>query len=681
MLLGNCFTFAYTYNASTGMLETYEYPSGYKLKYLYDSRGNQHEVRTADAANTLLWKANAENQRGQLTQATMGNGTITDYEWDTYGFPQRNKVSKGTSSILQNLTFSFNSVTGNLNARSDAKRNILETFGYDNLLKDRLTYWSATGGAAKTMTYEANGNILKKTDVSTANTGYIYEGPKPHAVTKVVSPTAAFIEQNQLQNITYTPFNKIESISQPGFGSYVRLDFTYGPDNERRKTFLYKTSSPVTPYETRYYFDDFEVRELYHKSLTEKIHYLYGPDGMFGIYMLEGGYQEYYYIHKDYLGSLTAISDAAGNLVESLSYDPWGRRRNPNNWNDYNVTSTLFDRGFTGHEHLPQFGLINMNGRVYDPFLARFLSPDPKIGNPENGQNFNRYSYALNNPFKYTDPDGENPLIIAAALVGGGLNMISNWQNISKNPWSAIGYFASGAVGGIVAISNPHLGGTIAATGNVATDIAFGNIPDFKKPMDVIQYVGFKALDGLGAASAPKIARSVLNASWLSRNSYKMGGVQYELLAESADEIAYTANISSEVTVLAQKTYTFDGVANSALKIGKNVIAGADEIGNAAKSVTNLVYQGVDKTGVVRYVGITEREAVVRFGEHLSSGTAKSFLRYEVVPGATNLSRTGARVWEQTLINQYGLQKNGGLLLNKINSIAPKNWWQHGINL
>ena len=389
------------------MLETYEYPSGYKLKYLYDSRGNQHEVRTADAANTLLWKANAENQRGQLTQATMGNGTITDYEWDTYGFPQRNKVSKGTSSILQNLTFSFNSVTGNLNARSDAKRNILETFGYDNLLKDRLTYWSATGGAAKTMTYEANGNILKKTDVSTANTGYIYEGPKPHAVTKVVSPTAAFIEQNQLQNITYTPFNKIESISQPGFGSYVRLDFTYGPDNERRKTFLYKTSSPVTPYETRYYFDDFEVRELYHKSLTEKIHYLYGPDGMFGICMFDGGYQEIYFIHKDYLGSLTAISDATGNLVESLSYDPWGRRRNADDWNDYNVTSTLFDRGFTGHEHLPQFGLINMNGRVYDPFLARFLSPDPFVQAPDYSQNFNRYSYCVNNPLKYTDPSGE----------------------------------------------------------------------------------------------------------------------------------------------------------------------------------------------------------------------------------------------------------------------------------
>ncbi len=45
----------------------------------------------------------------------------------------------------------------------------------------------------------------------------------------------------------------------------------------------------------------------------------------------------------------------------------------------------------------------------------------------------------------------------------------------------------------------------------------------------------------------------------------------------------------------------------------------------------------------MKYVGITGRDAAVRFGEHLSSGTAKSLLRYEVVPGATNLSRTGAK--------------------------------------
>jgi hypothetical protein len=99
----------------------------------------------------------------------------------------------------------------------------------------------------------------------------------------------------------------------------------------------------------------------------------------------------------------------------------------------------------------------------------------------------------------------------------------------------------------------------------------------------------------------------------------------------------------------------------------------------ASKGGTHLVYEGLDAAGKVRYVGITERDAAIRFGEHLNSGTARSLLDYNVIKGAEGLSKTQARIWEQTLINQYGLQKNGGLLLNKINSIAPKYWWQYDI--
>ncbi|MDD5508399.1 MAG: hypothetical protein PHD25_08750 [Bacteroidales bacterium] len=47
-----------------------------------------------------------------------------------------------------------------------------------------------------------------------------------------------------------------------------------------------------------------------------------------------------------------------------------------------------------------------MNGRVYSPWLGRFLSPDPYVQVPENRQSYNRYSYCLNNPLKYTDPAG-----------------------------------------------------------------------------------------------------------------------------------------------------------------------------------------------------------------------------------------------------------------------------------
>ena len=63
--------------------------------------------------------------------------------------------------------------------------------------------------------------------------------------------------------------------------------------------------------------------------------------------------------------------------------------------------------GYCGHEHLPEFNLLNMNARLYDPWTARFLSPDPYVQLPDFTQSFNRYSYCLNNPLKLVDITGE----------------------------------------------------------------------------------------------------------------------------------------------------------------------------------------------------------------------------------------------------------------------------------
>jgi RHS repeat-associated protein len=109
------------------------------------------------------------------------------------------------------------------------------------------------------------------------------------------------------------------------------------------------------------------------------------------------------------------VTDAAGNVQAEQNFDPWGRRRAAQTWSyiDENLPLQLpvwLYRGYTGHEHMPQFRLINMNGRMYDPELARMLSPDNVLQSAGYTQNYNRYSYALNNPLRYIDPDGNEPI-------------------------------------------------------------------------------------------------------------------------------------------------------------------------------------------------------------------------------------------------------------------------------
>ncbi len=79
-----------------------------------------------------------------------------------------------------------------------------------------------------------------------------------------------------------------------------------------------------------------------------------------------------------------------------------------------------------------------MNGRVYDPLVGRFLSPDNYLQQLDNSQSFNRYSYCKNSPLVYVDPDGQNPIIIAMAF-SALLNMAI--QGASGNLHSAGDYF------------------------------------------------------------------------------------------------------------------------------------------------------------------------------------------------------------------------------------------------
>ena len=141
---------------------------------------------------------------------------------------------------------------------------------------------------------------------------------------------------------------------------------------------------------------------------TSEINYVYGGDGLAALFVKDNSGENLYYIHKDHLGSYQAVSDETGALKEELYFSPWGNRGGASTWSyPSQKNDGFYGRGFTGHEHSPEFNLINMNGRVYDPILGRFLSPDNYIQVPDYTQSLNRYSYCVNNPLIYTDPSGE----------------------------------------------------------------------------------------------------------------------------------------------------------------------------------------------------------------------------------------------------------------------------------
>jgi RHS repeat-associated protein len=107
------------------------------------------------------------------------------------------------------------------------------------------------------------------------------------------------------------------------------------------------------------------------------------------------------WLHGDHLGSTSLATDADGQQVSRQLYYPFGEVR----WASAEMPT---DFGYTG-QRLDGTGLMFYHARYYAPVLGRFISADsivPELGNP---QSLNRYSYVLNNPFRYTDPTGHDP--------------------------------------------------------------------------------------------------------------------------------------------------------------------------------------------------------------------------------------------------------------------------------
>ncbi len=268
-----------------------------------------------------------------------------------------------------------------LQLREDIVNFTSESFGYD-VAANRLTSLQVGANTATVYIYDDIGNIMMKSDAG----NFTYDQTKIHAVTGVARNQGTIPSFNQ--DITYTSFNKVESITENG----DILEFTYGHDRLRRKTEKYFYS---TLFQTKYYLGNYEkvINEL--TGEVTEFHYISAPSGMFAVLTKAiGQADKLQYLLADHLGSLQRIVNEDGTLAGDYSFDAWGRQRNAFDWSSYTGVTALpaFSRGFTGHEHLTDFNLINMNGRLYDPVLGRMLSPDNYVQSPSNSQNYNRYS-------------------------------------------------------------------------------------------------------------------------------------------------------------------------------------------------------------------------------------------------------------------------------------------------
>jgi RHS repeat-associated protein len=232
------------------------------------------------------------------------------------------------------------------------------------------------------------------------------------------------------QEVSYTMFKSPITINESNKGI---MNFEYNSHLSRSKmSYDYGTIAPSTDKESRKfkaYSDDGSTEVLFDKATnTVRIRTFIGGDAYNAVVYNEKLYaindgtttDNNYYLHRDYLGSILAITNNDGVAVEKRHFDAWGNLAKIVDSNNVSLDVAnglqFFDRGYTSHEHLQEVHLINMNGRLYDPVLRSFLMPDNFIQQPENTQNYNRYAYGLNNPLKYTDPSGE--FIFVAIAIG-----------------------------------------------------------------------------------------------------------------------------------------------------------------------------------------------------------------------------------------------------------------------
>ena len=435
------YQFDYTYNA-WGLLATTAYPTSpipsspvaqtgarftTKMTYGYGDVVQIQDI-TNGAPGPVLWSLGSENSfRSPLTE-TIGYGAGAVGVTSIYGKSWTNQLTGLQSGLasspmaFQKLVYAWD-VDDNLTSRTDQNQNLTEVFTPDNL--NRVSTVTLNGVQTLSVTYDAAGDIATKSDVGS----YAYPAAtaaRPHAVTAAGGNSYAYDANGNLKtrnglNNTWASFNLPTILQASVGGTTLTTTLSYGPDHARYQQVATELNGTETTEYVGGLLEKVTTSPAGGNPTTYWRHYVPTPTGQ-TVIASRGSDQTYLQsvVLSDHLGSTSMVVDdtpgsgAIGSVVFQESYDAFGNRRN-SNWSagvpGYWTQVAIAERtrhGFTGHEHLDNVGLIHMNGRVYDPRIGRFLSADPVVVGPGDGQGLNAYSYVRNRPLSAVDPTGLN---------------------------------------------------------------------------------------------------------------------------------------------------------------------------------------------------------------------------------------------------------------------------------
>lgn len=454
---GQSFEVETTYDAlSRPDVVTYPASSGTHSRLQVQTRYNALGFSTGTYSpdgSILYSRPEAVDSRGNITNTYYGNGVRTTKVYDaargfldTIQSEQLGDLLLNGGPSVQNIDVDFDNI-GNLIHRSNTAHGtngFSEDYQYDNLnrLVDATSDYGNGNIQNTRVEYDDLGNITYKSLVGDYTYGTRESGcavtAGPHAVTSITprgteaGKNAAYCYDangNMIsgdgRSMSYTSFDKPYQISKgPNttsmhYGAGRQLVYRYdvvdtGATNAETETWL------VGGYERVIHVlgDDIGKVEERHYVGGSIVTYTHDADGNTARTPTE---ERRRFTHTDHLGSITAITDEIGTVVERFSFDAWGKRRaaemltvqqilaqDPHMFGSdpLGLKSEFTEQGFTGHQQLDGVGIIHMGGRIYDAELGRFLQADPFVQDRTNLQALNRYSYVENNPLSYTDPSG-----------------------------------------------------------------------------------------------------------------------------------------------------------------------------------------------------------------------------------------------------------------------------------